>query len=154
MAGEQFVIQVNDATIFKSRDGSVNSFANLEVGMLVIVGANSDMVALWVGASKPHAMPGDGEEGGGPEWEFPEVPGWDGDDEPAWQFPEIPGWDGSDEPAWQFPEIPGWGGGDGGDNYQNFPGFGANQSGDSRGLSGLFNNLQFGRNRRGFGGRR
>ncbi len=136
MAGEQFVIQVNDATIFKSRDGSVNSFADLEVGMLVIVGANSDMVALWVGASKPHAMPGGGEEGGGPEWEFPEVPGWDG----------------GDEPAWQFPEIPGWGGDDGGDNYQNFPGFGANQNGNSGGLSGLFNNLQFDRNRRGFGG--
>ena len=50
------VFQVNDETQFRSRDGSVNGFDDLEAGMRAIVAADEEggtLTALWVGVGKP-----------------------------------------------------------------------------------------------------
>ncbi|OGT26465.1 MAG: hypothetical protein A2Z17_05960 [Gammaproteobacteria bacterium RBG_16_66_13] len=50
------VFQVTDATKFGSTDGSVDSFGDLEAGMLAIVAAHDDggtLTALWVGVGMP-----------------------------------------------------------------------------------------------------
>ena len=58
-SGETMTFAVTEATIFKSRDGSVSSFEDLEVGMVAIVGAkrsaDGGLVAVWVGAGKRRA---------------------------------------------------------------------------------------------------
>jgi hypothetical protein len=59
--GQSYVFYVTPATRFVSRDGSINSLADLEPEMLaVVVAAGNDagrMVALGVGAAKPQPKP-------------------------------------------------------------------------------------------------
>lgn len=53
-SGEQKTFSVDGSTKYKSRDGSVNSFDDLEIGMIAIVGGrdlgNGEMLAVIVGA--------------------------------------------------------------------------------------------------------
>ncbi|MGB2897528.1 MAG: DUF5666 domain-containing protein [Anaerolineales bacterium] len=53
-SGDQKTFSVDDSTKYKSRDGSVNSFGDLEIGMAAIVGArdlgNGELLAVVVGA--------------------------------------------------------------------------------------------------------
>lgn len=57
LQGEQYQFEVNANTVFRSEDGTVNSFADLQIGMFVMVGANGSL-AEWV-AAKPLAAEGD-----------------------------------------------------------------------------------------------
>jgi len=54
--GGTVTVFVIDSTVFKSRDGSVDSFDDLQVGMVAAVGARQEdgrLVAAWVAAGKP-----------------------------------------------------------------------------------------------------
>jgi len=57
--GSRQTFAVNRSTIYKSRDGSVDSYDDLEVGMPAAIGAKEDgggLVAIWVAVGEP---PGD-----------------------------------------------------------------------------------------------
>ncbi|TET80626.1 MAG: hypothetical protein E3J37_10820 [Anaerolineales bacterium] len=55
--GDRMTFSVDGSTKFRSRDGSVKGFDDLQVWMIAIVGANElgngDLKAVWVGAGKP-----------------------------------------------------------------------------------------------------
>ncbi|NIS79101.1 MAG: hypothetical protein GTO14_02500 [Anaerolineales bacterium] len=55
--GDRMTFDVDDETIYRSRDGSVNDFGDLKIGMIAMVGANrledGHLKAVWVGAAKP-----------------------------------------------------------------------------------------------------
>ena len=54
--GATVTIFIVESTVFKSRDGSIDSFDDLEIGMMAAVGAREEdghLVAVWVGAAKP-----------------------------------------------------------------------------------------------------
>lgn len=62
-SGEQFTFAVDGSTVYKSRNGSIESFDDLEEGMIAAVGAmeigNGKLKAVWVAAGHPPAE-GDG----------------------------------------------------------------------------------------------
>lgn len=62
-SGEPFTFSVDGSTVYKSRDGSLDSFDDLEVGMIAAVGAkeigNGQLKAVWVAAGQPRTD-GDG----------------------------------------------------------------------------------------------
>lgn len=62
-SGEPFTFSVDGSTVYKSRDGSLDSFDDLEVGMIAAVGAkeigNGQLKAVWVVAGQPRTD-GDG----------------------------------------------------------------------------------------------
>ncbi len=53
-SGDQKTFSVDGSTKYKSRDGSLNSFGDLEIGMIAVVGAkdlgNGELLAVIVGA--------------------------------------------------------------------------------------------------------
>jgi hypothetical protein len=55
--GSQITVNINENTVFRSRDGNINSLSDLQVGMIALVGARSTeqggLVAVWVGAGMP-----------------------------------------------------------------------------------------------------
>jgi hypothetical protein len=55
--GSQVTVSINDETIFKSRDGSINGISDLQVGMIALIGAQTTSeggtLAVWVGAGMP-----------------------------------------------------------------------------------------------------
>jgi hypothetical protein len=57
--GDAFTFSVDGSTKFRSRDGSVDSFDDLQIGMIAIVGAkelgNGQLKAVWVGVGQPKA---------------------------------------------------------------------------------------------------
>ena len=58
-SGDQKTFSVDGSTKYKSRDGSVNSFGDLEIGMIAVVGAkdlgNGELLAVIVGAGRTPA---------------------------------------------------------------------------------------------------
>jgi len=58
---------VDDSTIFKSRNGEVSSFDDLQIGMIVGVGAKElgagQLKAIFVGVAQPHQRPANGADG-------------------------------------------------------------------------------------------
>jgi hypothetical protein len=59
--GERMTFNVDDATVFKSRDGRVNGLSDIEIGMIAVVGAkesaSGQFIAVWVGVGQPLAEP-------------------------------------------------------------------------------------------------
>jgi len=57
--GDRMTFSVDGSTKYRSRDGSVKGFSDLQVWMIAIVGANElgsgDLKAVWVGSGKPAA---------------------------------------------------------------------------------------------------
>lgn len=57
--GSQITVSVDENTVFRSRDGSVQGLSDLQTGMIALVGAQSTdsggYLAVWVGAGMPNA---------------------------------------------------------------------------------------------------
>jgi hypothetical protein len=64
-SGQSVTFQVDKNTVFRSRDGSISAYADLETGMIALVGASKlddgGLLARWVGAGKPPARPAVGD---------------------------------------------------------------------------------------------
>jgi hypothetical protein len=64
--GAMVTVFVVESTVFKSRDGSIDSFDDLEVGMMAAAGVRQEdgrLVAAWVAAGNPGERNGDRIEG-------------------------------------------------------------------------------------------
>ncbi|MEJ2011976.1 MAG: DUF5666 domain-containing protein [Anaerolineales bacterium] len=67
--GESITFLVDENTVYRSRDGSISGYADLETGLIALVGGSKlgdgDLLARWVGAGKPPART-NAEEAGRP----------------------------------------------------------------------------------------